>query len=107
MGLQAEVIAIGQFSQTVIAALEYGPSFYTGVAPGQTVLVHVFLAATSSDSHKLAEAFSIGAMDLGNHHLNPRQVDIEKLTVLFGELEVEKFKLLRDNGFNFYYAPNA
>ena len=107
MGLDAEVIAIGQFSQTVLPAMEYAPSFYTEVQPGQIVLVHVFIACNSMDSHELAKAFSIGAMDLGRHHLNPSQADIEKLTGLFGEADVEQFKLLRDNGFNFYYAPNA
>ena len=71
MGLDAEVIAIGAFSQEVLGAMEYGPDFYASVEEGEIVLVHIFLACTSDASHALAKAFGVGAMDLGKHHLNP------------------------------------
>lgn len=107
MGLDAEVIAIGPFSQAVLTAMEYGPDFYSTVQEGETVLVHIFLACTSSASHELAQAFGVGTMELGNHHLNPFSADIKALESLFGKDDVAQFKLLREHGFNFFYAPNA
>ncbi|NHZ63725.1 hypothetical protein [Massilia genomosp. 1] len=107
MGLDAEVIAIGAFSQDVIGALEYHPDYYASVGEGEIVFVHVFLAFTSDASHALAKAFGVGAMDLGKHHLNPHAARINDLIELFGVDDVEQFIVLRDNGFNFYFAPNA
>lgn len=107
MGLDAEVIAIGPYSHRVTSALEYGPEFYASVQEGETVIVHVFLACTSAASHELANAFGVDAMELGKHHLDAKAADIDKLIELFGEVDVAQFKTLRDNGFNFYYAPNA
>jgi hypothetical protein len=107
MGLDAVVIAVGAFSQDVIGAMEYHPDYYASVEEGQIVLVHVFLACTSDVSHALAKAFGVGAMELGKHHLNPHAARVDDLIELFGEEDVEQFILLRDRGFNFYYAPNA
>jgi hypothetical protein len=107
MGLDAEVIAIGQFSRSIISAMEYAPDLYASVPEGAKVIVHVFLACTSSASRELANAFGVDAMELGKHHLDPSAADIGKLTELFGERDVTQFKILRESSFDFYYAPNA
>ena len=107
MGLDAQVIAIGPFSQDTVAAMEYTPDAYSGVSEGQTVVTNVFVAPTSVVSHALAEAFGVGAMELGRHHLNPQAADLQKLEALFGKSDVQRFSLLRKHGFNFYYLPNG
>ena len=107
MGLDAEVIAIGPFSPSIVSAMEYAPEFYASVQAGAKVIVHVFLASTSSASRELANAFGVDSMELGKHHLDPNVADIDKLTELFGEADVAQFKILRESGFDFYYAPNA
>ena len=107
MGLDAQVIAIGPFSAAVAPALEYGADGYAGVASGVTVVTNVFLAGTSADSHLLASAFEVGAMELGRHHLDPGKADLARLTEIFGETDVAKFQCLALHGFDFYYLPNG
>jgi hypothetical protein len=108
MGLDAQVIAIGPFSDDVIAALEYSPERYAGVEQGWIVVTNVFVAPRpSSASYELARAFGVEAMDLGRHHLDPTAADLQKLESVFGEEDVMRFVLLRKHGFNFYYLPNA
>lgn len=107
MGLDAQVIAIGPFSTEVASALEYGENFYTGVMPGATIVTNVFIAGTSDESHKLAAAFGVGAMDLGRHKLEPGNADILKLIDVFGKSNVAQFQCLARNGFSFFYLPNA
>lgn len=107
MGLDAEVIAIGPYSEEVLPAMEYGPERYRDVQKGQSVIVHVFIACTSEESYELAEAFGVGAFELGKHHLEPEHANIDKLVSRFGQQDVDQFKLLRANGFSFYYLPNA
>jgi hypothetical protein len=104
MGLDAQVIAIGPFSRSVLPALGYPASYYADVSEGQTVIADVFAAGTSAASHALAEAFGVGAMELGRHVLDPQIADIEKLTD-FGS--TEDFLLLRAHGFTFYFLPNG
>lgn len=107
MGLDAQVIAIGHYSIEVATSLEYGTSFYAGVAPGTVVVTNVFIAGTSGDSHSLASAFGVGAMELGKHKLDPGRANIAQLTDLFGENSVTQFQCLARHGFNFFYLPNA
>lgn len=108
MGFDAQVIAVGPFSDDVIAALEYSPEQYAGVERGQVVVTNVFVAPRpSSVSYELARAFGVEAMDLGRHHLDPEAADLLKLESVFGEEDVARFVLLRKHGFDFYYLPNA
>lgn len=107
MGLDAQVIAIGPYSSEVASSLEYEESFYVGVVPGTVVVTNVFLACTSEDSHKLASAFGVGAMELGKHQLNPETANVAELANVFGESNVAEFQCLVRNGFSFFYLPNA
>ena len=106
MGLDAQIIAVGPFSKDVRSCLEYS-DLYANVEPGTTVVTNVFLAGTSEASHVLARAFGVGAMDLGRHHLNPSSADTGLLREHFGDSDVEGFERLAENGFQFYFLPNA
>jgi hypothetical protein len=88
-GLDAQVIAIGPFSHSVLPSMEYPANYYAEVAAGQIVVTNVFVVTTSSASHELASAFGVGAMELGRHHLDAQCVNIEKLKSLVGD--VDKF----------------
>lgn len=107
MGMDAQVIAVGAFSQTVLPGLEYAPEFYASVPHGATVISNVFIASTSEGSRSLASAFDVGALELGKHVLDAEKADMDALTVLFGESAVADFQRLRAHGFVFYYLPNA
>ena len=107
MGLDAQVIAIGPFSQEVADSLEYGAQRYAGVPVGATVITTMFLAPTSSDSHALAAAFGVGALEMGKHHLDAGRADLTQLRDLCSEREVADFLNLRAHGFQFYYLPNG
>lgn len=107
MGLDAQVIAVGPFSESVISALEYSPEYYAGVKAGEVVITNVFVAPRSSVGHELAKAFGVGAFDFGKHHLHAELADLEKLESMFDRENVDQFVLLRSHGFSFYYLPNA
>jgi len=107
MGLDAQVIAVGPFSDDIAASLEYGEKLHAGIASGTTVVSNVFIAGTSSASDALAAAFGVGAMELGRHHLNPQVANIAQLKAEFGEDDVGNFMRLAARGFQFYYLPNA
>ena len=107
MGLDAQVIGIGPYSQKLVSSLEYPQHFYPDVAEGKTVITHVFEALTSEQSHSLAESFGVKAMDLGDHVLKPDSADLIQLERVFGSEPVQKFQTLQQAGFKFYYLPNA
>ena len=107
MGLDAQVIAIGPYSGEIATSLEYGVHFYKDVAPGAIVVTNVFVAGTSDASHKLAEAFGVGAMELGKHRLDPSCANIAALSEVFGEQDAQQFQRLARAGFTFFYLPNA
>jgi len=107
MGLDAQVIAIGPYSDDVSSSLEYGPRFYSEVTAGTVVVTNVFIAVTSDTSHRLAAAFGVGAMELGKHKLDPSRANLAELTAVFGDTNVAQFQCLARNGFSFFYLPNA
>lgn len=107
MGLDAQVIAIGRFSQSVKSALEYDDQYYEDVEQGAIVITCVFECLTSDQSHKLAKAFGVGAMELGKHHLVASAANRLKLNEIFDDAAVTRFELLCSHGFEFYYLPRA
>lgn len=107
MGLDAQVIAIGPFSQAIAGSTEYGPELYEGVAEGTTIVTNVFIGGHSSASHFLAKCFGVGAWEVGKHELNPELADIESLLASDFAEDVPKFIEFRDAGFKFYYLPNG
>ena len=105
MGMNAEVIAIGPYSDAVADHLAYPREDYAKTLPGTTVLVKVFEGVTSDQSRTLASCFGAAAWDFNTHELDPAKADLEALT---GEFDgVESFLALRAAGFRFYYMPNG
>ena len=109
MGLDAELIAVGPFSRSLLPAMEYPADFYADVPEGATIVCNVFFALTSAGSHLLARAFGVGALELGRHALGTApEADVAALFAAeeFAE-QVPAFLALREAGFQFYYLPNA
>jgi len=107
MGLDAQVIAIGEFSKEIGNYLEYGFDSYKSTSEGSTVISNVFIASTSSTSHFLASCFGVGAWDLGRHELDAYAADLNKLLESDFVEDVPTFLELRKAGFKFYYLPNG
>lgn len=107
MGCDAEIIAIGPFSKTLVSALGYPEEQYRGVADGATVITCVFGAFGSTESEKLARCFGVGRWDLGRHELDASKADLETLRRDFDEPGTNHFLALREAGFQFYYMPNG
>jgi hypothetical protein len=107
MGCDAEVIAIGRFSQKIVPALGYGAEQYRGVAEGTTVVTTVFEAFGSNQSEKLSQCFGVGRWDLGRHVLDASKADLATLRREFDEQSTKDFVALREVGFQFYFMPNG
>jgi hypothetical protein len=107
MGCDAEIVAIGPYSKSIVPALCYPEEQYRAVAEGATVITCVFEAFGSTESEKLARCFGVGRWDLGRHVLDASQADLETLRREFGERDAEDFLTLREAGFQFYYMPNG
>jgi hypothetical protein len=107
MGLDAQVIAIGPYSQAVAGSLEYPQEYYEAcqMREGATVIVTVFVAYTSAQSLALAEALGASAWDFNTHVLDATRANLEALEV--DASEVRRFEVLREAGFQFYYLPNG
>jgi len=109
MGLDAQLIAIGRFSRSLLPALEYSAHYYANVPEGATIITTVFFALTSGGSHSLARCLGFGAMEFGRHAVGGA-LDADVATLLADEEfaeQVPAFLALREAGFQFYYLPNA
>jgi len=108
MGLNAQVIAIGQFTRTVVPFLQYPGEFYARTREGVTSPETVFFVETGTTaSVELASCFGVDALDFNQHELDARSADLERLRAMFGEDGVVRFQGLREAGFRFYFLPNA
>lgn len=107
MGCDAEIIAIGPFSKTLVPALGYPAEQYQGIADGTTVIISVFGAFGSTESERLAQCFGVGRWELGRHVLDASRADLATLRRDFDELSTEHFVTLREAGFQFYFMPNG
>ena len=107
MGLDAQLIAIGPFARRLIPFLEYPADFYVSVPEATTVINSFYTCLTSDESHRLASAFGVGALQLHHHVLNSGVADLTVLAALWEPSQIEAFCQLRDAGFQFYYLPHA
>jgi hypothetical protein len=106
MGCDAQIIAIGPFSKTLLSALTYPEEQYRQVQEGTTIITTVFAACGSTESETLAQCFGVGRWDLDRHVLDPKQADLAKLRQ-FDDKGTDSFVALRQAGFQFYYVPNG
>lgn len=115
MGMDADLIAIGPFSEDIIGMLDYPPEYYEGVKPGTRVITTVFTCNTSDASNELADALGIAPWDFGAHEIDFKGVNPEALTEWVEEggsaenelKDVEIFLTLARKGFIFFFRPNG
>jgi hypothetical protein len=105
--MDAEVIAIGPFSEAAAAFLTYSAEKYAATRPGTTVVDKVFCveSGASSQSYELARLVGAEVWDFNTHELDPSKADLAGLAQQFDG--VERFIGLAAAGFRFYYLPNG
>lgn len=106
MGMAAEVMAIGRFSD----AIQRGLSGDVAMQDGVEVVESLFGATGirgSSASRELAAALGVEAWNFNTHHFDPANVDMAALTALVGVDEVSRFDLFQLHGFEFFFVPNG
>jgi hypothetical protein len=114
MGLDADVICIGQFSNGIAECLNYDPEDYDDVQEGRIVTATFFRCVSTSQSKKLAAALGVDPWDFNTHAILKDKVDWEALKEISlwtdeGEDEVmRRFKfLLEEKNFICVYRPNG
>jgi len=107
MGMDAEVIAVGPFSEAAVAFLTYPAKSYANTQPGRTIIEKVFCVESgeSSRSYELARLVGAEVWDFNTHELDPMRADLAGLAEQFDG--VERFVGLAAAGFRFYYLPNG
>lgn len=107
MGMDAEIIAIGEFSEAVIHMLEYSAECYEDTKEGALVVVSLFACPTTEQSNRLAEAFNIDPWDFNQHELKGLDSIDEQALKSFNEFDLGRFRQLKKAGFVFFYIPNG
>lgn len=115
MGMNAEILAIGPFSESVVAAMDYNEESYKDVPPGTIVITTILRCQTSEQSRMLAHAAGCKPFDFSTHQINidncSRKDLIETMVMSIDdehvEEEVDKLFLLARNGFQLFYMPNG
>lgn len=108
MGMNAEILAIGPFSEILLSHLPFDRTYYENMHEGRKVIISVFGAMPgTSTSTQLAACFNIDPWNFAQHKLDPSKVDLEKLTGVVGEQLKVCFVDLVHHGFEFYFLPNG
>jgi hypothetical protein len=108
MGLDAELLAIGPYSQRVRDHLEYPGSFYGDVHDGSLVISSVVCCSGTATSIRLAKMLGVDPWTLDKHcNIPVAGFDAELLTDIAedGVRAVQRFDALRSAGFRFYFMP--
>ena len=117
MGMSADVIAIGPFSEDIADVLGYPAEDYARTRPGVRVVTCLFAEGMSgtTTSRMLAERLGIDdPWDFNQHEFDPAGVDLDGLRAFLGAMEyaedylpdIDRFRRLRDKGFAFFLRPN-
>jgi len=106
MGCDADLLAIGPFSQAVASCLSYVAESYAGVPDGTLVLSTLFACPTTDVSEALAEAVQAELWGFSTHVLKPADFDWEALADLHEE-DVEALRALVAAGFQIFFRPNG
>lgn len=114
MGMNAELLAVGPYSESVADALGYPADFYSDTPEGAIIITSVAYCPTSDGSRGLAHALGVGPWAFEWHcdvlaHTRLEDVDLQLMAEsVEGEVEaVESFLKLALAGFVFYYLPNG
>lgn len=109
MGMDAELLAVGNFSKSIVDCLEYPANFYDDTPDGSLIITHVCNSVTSRGSELLAESLGISPRQFERHvYIAGVHADLAKLREAIEDIDgVRKFVLLREAGFMFHYLPNG
>lgn len=114
MGLSAEIIAIGPFSQDVVEFLGYPVAFFANTKEGAIVTCRLFgIAQGSTLSRHFASLLGVSdPWDFNQHRIDRALVDIAGLEA-FGEQypdyesDVQALKVLLRAGFDVHFRPEG
>ncbi len=110
MGMNAELLAIGEFQENIADSLDYDKSYYKNLLYGDKVITTVFKCNTSEQSRALAEILGFDAWDFREHFVKSyliMKIGAQELHEWFDKEEIEKFVRLIVHGFTFIYRPQG
>jgi hypothetical protein len=125
MGMCADIVAIGPFSQDIIEYLEYPPNSYLSTRPGTPVIIELFgILEGSSQSRAFAKTLGItDPWDFNQHKIDPSKINLPELCELLAHIDIEELyrseitdsylsdiralEKLKSRGFDFYFRPNG
>ena len=123
MGMEAELIGIGPYSDRVKNHLAYPAEDYRGITLGTKVYTLVAYCETSHQSRDLADLCQVKIGEFGSHYINRERAKLlaQKFEDMPWEEKVrleedwrpdvmavmDKFIVLARGGFEFYFLPNC
>jgi len=114
MGLYAEIIAIGPFTEGLAEYLEYDATMYSETNEGSIVNMTLFgISEGTTLSREFANIFGItDARDFNQHKIVNNSIDFDLLEDFIRSYNHYKedaitLKELNRNGFEFHFAPNG
>lgn len=111
MGMSAEIVAIGPFSEELVPILQHAAHRYEGTRAGTPVVTLIVSGVGSTSSRELAAACGIGPWDFGQHALDPAKIDIDKFGAAAQSLGAYKavtaLRELVAAGFELFFLPNG
>lgn len=113
MGMNAEILVLGEFSEDVKNCLDYPSDYYDNIEEGSSVVTTVCHMCTSSSSEILAQCFGIDPWDFSQHVFTPKEIDFESLTEVLLSVGDNPDEVIRDikmfikKKFLFIYRPNG
>jgi len=113
MGLDAELLLLGPFSEEVKSFLDYPPEYYDDTNDDTVVTRSMFSCVTTDQSYELAEIVGCEAWNFNTHIVRKENVDIPALTEFVERnadsvfKDIKTFMFLLDKGFTCIYMPNG
>lgn len=110
MGMAAEVIAIGPYSQSLLGVLPGDPETYSRLSDGATIVVSLFGrwgSRGSTASRQLASILGVEPWNFSTHCFPGDGVDLEDLADLVGKDDALCFRALLQLRFQFFFCPNG
>ncbi len=102
--MDADLIAVGNFSEDISDYLEYDKKFYKNAKQGCDIIISsIFYVSGEARCKLLSECLCIDYLDINQHAIKLEKINIFKLKTEFDEEEVKKFLRLTAAGFRFYF----
>ena len=112
MGMEANILCIGQFKKTIAKYLDYEETEYEDTNKGVAVISMFFHCNSSQQSLELAEAVGVEPFNFNTHQIERDKVRWCMLQELcdknpeWANYHIEALKALLDAGFICIYQPN-